>query len=65
MNSNWGLVDPLPGRVRDKKEKRRMLAARALDDFLGWLAEVDLDPAVDPVTLRGRAAAPSSEAPAP
>ncbi len=37
MNSNWGLVDPLPGRVRDKREKRRRLAERAQADFLSWL----------------------------
>ena len=38
MNSNWGLVDPLPRRVKDKKEKRRMLAERAQADFLEWVA---------------------------
>ena len=37
MNSNWGLVDPLPGRIRDKREKRRRLAERAQADFLSWL----------------------------
>ncbi len=36
MNSNWGLVDPLPTRVRDKKKKREILAARAQEDFLEW-----------------------------
>ena len=37
MNSNWGIVPPLPDRIRDKKEKNGLLAARglaALDAFL-------------------------------
>ena len=29
MNSNWGLVDPLKERIRNKKQKRQMLAKRA------------------------------------
>lgn len=37
MNSNWGLVEPLPERVRDKKVKRVKLAERAQHDFLGWM----------------------------
>lgn len=36
MNSNWGLVDPLPDRIRDKKKKREVLARRAQEDFLAW-----------------------------
>jgi len=52
MNSNWGLVDPLEGkRIRDKGEKRCRLADRALDEFLGWMAEVGVEPAVDPDSL--------------
>jgi methylenetetrahydrofolate--tRNA-(uracil-5-)-methyltransferase len=42
MNSNWGLVDPLPGRIRDKGEKRRLLAERALQDFEGWRVPLGL-----------------------
>lgn len=42
MNSNWGLVDPLPKRVKDKKQKRVMLAQRAQADFLEWMARYDL-----------------------
>lgn len=37
MNSNWGIVPPLPERVRDKQEKNRLLAERglaALEQFL-------------------------------
>jgi methylenetetrahydrofolate--tRNA-(uracil-5-)-methyltransferase len=45
MNSNWGLVDPLNERIRDKRRKRERLAARAQIDFLGWLAEVGLEAA--------------------
>ncbi|NNM04796.1 MAG: methylenetetrahydrofolate--tRNA-(uracil(54)-C(5))-methyltransferase (FADH(2)-oxidizing) TrmFO, partial [Gemmatimonadetes bacterium] len=37
MNSNWGLVDPLPKRIRDKRKKREALAERAKDDFETWL----------------------------
>jgi methylenetetrahydrofolate--tRNA-(uracil-5-)-methyltransferase len=37
MNSNWGLVDPLPQKVRDKRKKREALAERAQKDFLAWL----------------------------
>jgi methylenetetrahydrofolate--tRNA-(uracil-5-)-methyltransferase len=36
MNANFGLVDDLPERVRDKAEKRERLAARALADFARW-----------------------------
>jgi methylenetetrahydrofolate--tRNA-(uracil-5-)-methyltransferase len=37
MNSNWGLVDPLSERIRDKKKKRLILAERAQGDFLAWM----------------------------
>ncbi len=37
MNSNWGLVDPLQERVRDKKVKRELLAERAQSDLLAWM----------------------------
>ena len=42
MNSNWGLVDPLPKRVKNKKEKRAMLGARAQEDFVDWMRAHDL-----------------------
>ncbi len=38
MNSNWGLVEPLDRRVRDKMEKRRLLGERALADFQEWMS---------------------------
>ena len=37
MNSNWGLVDPLNQRVKDKVRKREMLAERAQTDFMAWM----------------------------
>ncbi len=37
MNSNWGLVDPLKERIRNKRQKRQMLAKRALEDFSSWM----------------------------
>ncbi len=37
MNSNWGLVDPLDRRVKDKKQKREMLAERAASVFAEWM----------------------------
>lgn len=46
MNSNWGLIDPLNQRVKDKKLKRVKLAERALAEFLDWMKSVDVEPAV-------------------
>lgn len=37
MNANFGLLEPLPGRVR-KAEKKSALAERALADFDSWRA---------------------------
>ena len=39
MNANFGLVDDLPERVRDKRRKRELLAARALDAMAEWVRE--------------------------
>jgi methylenetetrahydrofolate--tRNA-(uracil-5-)-methyltransferase len=39
MNSNWGLVDPLLERERNKRRKRERLASRASSDFGAWLEE--------------------------
>ena len=67
MNSNWGLVDPLPTRVRDKAEKRRILARRALGDFLAWMAEHGVEPRVPLAELAGEPDTfpqPTAEAPA-
>jgi methylenetetrahydrofolate--tRNA-(uracil-5-)-methyltransferase len=39
MNSNFGLLDPLPERVRDKQAKRQLLAERGQEDFARWMEE--------------------------
>jgi methylenetetrahydrofolate--tRNA-(uracil-5-)-methyltransferase len=36
MNANFGLVDELPGRVKDKRRKKEMLAERALAGMEAW-----------------------------
>jgi methylenetetrahydrofolate--tRNA-(uracil-5-)-methyltransferase len=36
MNANFGLMDDLPERVRDKKRKREMLAERAVAEMERW-----------------------------
>ena len=41
MNSNWGLVDPLPNAPRKKDARRRVLAERADRSFHRWLAGAD------------------------
>jgi len=43
MNSNWGLVDPLPRVTKDKRVKREMLAERAQEDLLAWMSDHGLD----------------------
>lgn len=37
MNSNWGLVDALAERVRDRRARREALAERAITDFRAWM----------------------------
>lgn len=44
MNSNFGLLDPIPGRFRDKQKKREALAARAGADFHAWMREHGIEP---------------------
>jgi methylenetetrahydrofolate--tRNA-(uracil-5-)-methyltransferase len=39
MNANFGLLDDLPEKVRDKKRKREMFAERALEDMRSWIEE--------------------------
>lgn len=36
MNTNFGLFPPLPSRIRDKEQKRRLIQERALKDFDAW-----------------------------
>lgn len=40
MNANFGLLDPLPDRVRGKRKRREELAARALRDIQRWADEL-------------------------
>jgi methylenetetrahydrofolate--tRNA-(uracil-5-)-methyltransferase len=42
MNSNFGLLDPLPERVRDKREKRARLAERARLELDAWLEDHEI-----------------------
>jgi methylenetetrahydrofolate--tRNA-(uracil-5-)-methyltransferase len=37
MNANFGLLHPLPGRVRGKRRRRERMAARALQDLERWI----------------------------
>jgi methylenetetrahydrofolate--tRNA-(uracil-5-)-methyltransferase len=39
MNSNFGLLDPLSEKVRDKQRKRELLAERGQADFAAWMEE--------------------------
>jgi folate-dependent tRNA-U54 methylase TrmFO/GidA len=36
MNANFGLLDPLPQRVRGRRARRDELAARALHEIRAW-----------------------------
>ena len=44
MNSNWGLVDPLPRAPRKKPERRAAMAERAQRDFTEWISHNGLPP---------------------
>jgi len=46
MNANFGLVDDLPARVKDKRVKREQLAERALADLTSWRDSSALSAAV-------------------
>jgi folate-dependent tRNA-U54 methylase TrmFO/GidA len=39
MNANFGLLDPLPGKVR-KADKRGSLVERALAEFGAWVGSL-------------------------
>lgn len=45
MNSNFGLLEPLPGHVRDRDERRARLVERARSDFADWLSQIRHDAA--------------------
>ena len=58
MNSNWGLVDPLNRRVKNKLRKREMLAERAETDFRAWMEVNGIEgPGAAPVEASVRAEA--------
>jgi len=42
MNANWGIVPPLPDRIRDKKEKNTLLAERGLSALDAWMPALSL-----------------------
>ena len=44
MNSNWGLVDPMPGAPRRKSQRREAMAERADRCFRRWMADADIAP---------------------
>ena len=37
MNSNFGLIDPLETRERDKQRKRELISERGQADFAAWM----------------------------
>lgn len=37
MNSNFGLVDPLEERIRDKQQRRERLSERGQNEFAAWM----------------------------
>ncbi len=48
MNSNFGLLEPLTERIRNKREKRQRLAERARTDLDAWIATADIRSAAAP-----------------
>ncbi len=58
MNSNWGLVDPLNRRVKDRVRKREMLAERAETDFRAWMEASGIEGPAGPERSSVRASAP-------
>lgn len=64
MNSNWGLVDPLPGAPRKKAARRQAMAERADQSFRDWLTETGVAPPGS-ADLPEAAAGPSDHPPQP
>ncbi|TLY28854.1 MAG: methylenetetrahydrofolate--tRNA-(uracil(54)-C(5))-methyltransferase (FADH(2)-oxidizing) TrmFO [Nitrospirae bacterium] len=42
INTNLGLFPPLPSRIRDKDQKRRLISQRALEDLEAWKTRFEL-----------------------
>lgn len=51
MNANFGLVDDLSAKIRDKKKKRELIAERALSDLRVWIAAAGIAPSVAPAQI--------------
>jgi folate-dependent tRNA-U54 methylase TrmFO/GidA len=49
MNSNFGLLDVMPGDPRRKDERRARTVVRARADFAAWIEAHDLALAREPV----------------
>jgi methylenetetrahydrofolate--tRNA-(uracil-5-)-methyltransferase len=52
MNSNFGLLDPLPQKIRDKQRKREVLAERGQADFAAWMEREGVTSAAEAAALR-------------
>ncbi|HYW11071.1 MAG TPA: FAD-dependent oxidoreductase, partial [Longimicrobium sp.] len=52
MNSNFGLLDPLDRRVKDKEEKRAILSQRAQADFAAWMETHEIRGGAEAVAAR-------------
>jgi methylenetetrahydrofolate--tRNA-(uracil-5-)-methyltransferase len=52
MNSNFGLLDPLDRRVKDKEEKRAILSQRAQADFAAWMEAHEIRGGAEAVAAR-------------
>ena len=42
INTNYGLFPPLPTRIRDKEQKRRLIGERAVKDLEAWKTQSGL-----------------------
>ncbi len=42
MNTNFGLFPPLPIKIKEKEEKRRMVGRRALEDLQSWIRQYNV-----------------------
>lgn len=42
INTNYGLFPPLPSKVRDKEQKKRLVGQRAVQDFEAWKTQSGL-----------------------
>ncbi len=42
MNTNFGIFPPLPTKIRDKEQKRRLIQQRAMDEFQAWKTQFAL-----------------------